>query len=356
MNRSAILKLLRNFGSTISNVRMSFSRPYPESLKSLDSAYLLCLEWYLTEYCLESLEVIGLCGLEPNRQLVFETTGVQFPNVKTVSTSHCYFADNFSFSANFPNVQSLLLRNAVCTFNVRDWHFPTVKFLHFDCRRCDSGAKKFRMIDLIEMFKRQPQLEKLELCFTFSDQFHPSLLIHFNEFLPKLQCLSLKFRERIPENFEPAHFEYITDFSLILPTLRLHQQIPFTFNKLESVKISTQSPFFKTIDSAALVSEFIFKNKHLKTINLEGIRGNISELFEFEHILLNVEQLRICAYQNIASNIIERFLMKSRSLKELRICGIDDPTAALNSKISEKIIHRRFDRRNDKVWEFVFRL
>lgn len=110
------------------------------------------------------------------------------------------------------------------------------------------------------------------------------------------------------------------------------------------------------MDSAALISEFIFKNKHLKTINLEGLRGNFSELFEFEHILANVEKLRICAFQNVRSNIVERFLVKSRSLKELRICGIDDPTAALNSKISEKIIHSRFNGKSHKVWEFVFRL
>lgn len=216
MNRSATLKLLRNFGSTISNVGMAFCRLNREPLESLDSAYLICLEWYLTEYCVETLKEISLYRMEPNRQMVFETTGVQFPNVKKVDTFHCYFADNFSFGANFPNVQSLSLRNARCTFNVRDWHFPTVKYLRFDCCRRDSRTSIFSEIDLIEMFKRQPQLEKLELQLSSSVQFHPSLAKCFNEFLPKLQCLSLEFIDRIPENFEPAHFEHITDFSLIL--------------------------------------------------------------------------------------------------------------------------------------------
>lgn len=354
MNRSTTLKVLRNFGSTISKASILLSRGFKEPPESLDAAYLICLEWYLTEYCLESLREIKLYYIEANRKMAFEATGVQFPNVEKVSTFYCHFADNFSFNANFPNVQSLSLKGDTCTFNVRDWHFPTVKHLYFDCYRYKSSPYGIHMIDLIEMFKRQPQLEKLKLS-SVSEKFRPTLAKCFNEFLPKLLSLSLDFIN-IPKEFEAVHFDHITDFRLCVQTQRQHQKPPFTFNRLESVEISLPFVLFTPSDSAALISEFISKNKHLKTINLRGMRGNFLQLFEFEHILLNVEELSICAFQNVPSDVVERFLTQSRSLKVLRICGIDDKTNALESKISEKRMHVRNRRELDKDWEFVFRL
>lgn len=344
MNRTTTLKLLRNFGSTFSNVQMGYSNGDPQ--------FLICLEWYLAEYCLKSLREITLYAIKPDRAAAFEATGIQLPNIETIFTRNCFFAQNFSFNVNFPNLQTLSLKQARCQFNIKDWHFPTVKKLYFDCYRCERG---YDMNDLIEMFKRQPQLEKLELILAHY-KFSPNLAKCFNEFLPRLQSLTLRFLKIIPKYFEPVHLEHITDFDLKLEFLRPHQNIPFTFNRLEHIKISLFMVLYTHPDSAALISEFILKNKHLKTIHVKGIRGNFQQLFQFENVLSNVEELSICSFENVPSDIVDIFLKQSQSLKLLRICGIDGNTDALESKNCQKIPHIRWNRRLEKVLEFIFRL
>lgn len=345
---------------------MNCGRTYFSRRDSLDAAFLIRLEEYLAEYCLKSLEEIKLTGIEPDRTATFQTAGVQFLNIRKVSAMQCYFADNFSFNANFPNVESLSIEFSRCTFNIQDWHFPTVKNLHFNCCTCKSSrildrieyAPYFSMVDLIEMFKRQPQLEKLDM-YAKDDKFPPILAKCFNEHLPKLESLVLRFLSfrYIPRNFESVHLDHITVFSIRLDHLGTHQTIPFTFNRLECVEIMLEHIVFskKYPDSAIAISEFIFSNKHLKKINLRGIRGDFQQLFQYEHILSNVEELSICGCKNVSSDIIERFLTQCQSLKLLRICGIDSITDALESKISEKIMHNRANKNIDKTLEFIFR-
>lgn len=354
MNRSTTLKVLRNFGSAISNVHMVFRKQDWNPVSALESKFLICLERYLAAYCLESLKEITLTWIEPDRTSAFET-GIQFRNVEKVVTSTCYFGNDFSFEANFPNVQILELKLARCTFDIKHWHFPTVKHLHFNCYRYESRYSKASAIDLIEMFKRQPQLEKLKLTFLLVE-FSPNLAKCFNEFSPRLQCLTLQFVSYIPRDLVSVHLEHITDFKLTLDTLRQGQHIPFTFNRLERVEISLSCGYKTHQDSGTLITEFISKNKHLKSIIVKGLRGDFQQLFEFEHILSNVEELNICGFENVSSAIIERFLAQSRSLKLLRICGIDGNTDILESKISEKIPHTRCDRQLKTVLEFIFRL
>lgn len=320
-----------------------------------DLKCLIHFELYLAEYCVESLREITLCGIQPNRTAAFEITKIQFPNVGKVHTVNCYFGDNFSFETNFPNVQSLRQKSVSCTFNAKYWHFPTVKNLYFNCCKCESGkAIVFTGNDLIEMFQRQPQLEKLKLLI-FNHQFTPDLGKCFNDFLPNLQSLVLHFIDFIP--LEAVHLEHITNFSLILRYLAPHKSIPFTFNRLEHFKIDLRDSI-RTDPESVLISEFISKNKHLKTIGLKGIQGDIQHLFESEHVLLNVKELSICGFQNISSDCIKCFLTQSQSLKLLRICGIDGNTDAIELKISERIPHVRWDGHPslEKVLEFVFRL
>lgn len=348
LNRSTTLKFLRNFGSTFSNLTICFSQQRPDSLTA---EFLICLEQYLAEYCLESLKEITLWAIEPNRTAAFPTTGVQFLNIQSVSTNGCYFADNFSFNANFPNLESLKLQSARCTFNIQDWHFPTVKNLHFDCDRHVSGMLHGSSVDLIEMFKRQPQLEKLELNIVYYG-FPPNLAKCFNKFLPKLQTLTLDwlvFGVCIPQNFESVHLEHVTDFSIRFNYLP--QTIPFTFNRLECFEIHLNVPISKT--ASAKIIEFISNNKHLKTIHLEGILIDFQQLFQLEHVLSNVEEMSICDLKNVSSDIIERFLTQCQSLRLFRICGIDNITDTLESKISEKIMHRSI--MSQKVLEYIFR-
>lgn len=76
----------------------------------------------------------------------------------------------------------------------------------------------------------------------------------------------------------------------------------------------------------------------MKRLDVAGINGNFEQFSPLE----NVEELAICGFENVPSDVVESFLTQRRSLKFLRICGIDDITSALESKISEKILHTRF--------------
>lgn len=141
----------------------------------LDAKFLMDLEWYLVEYC-----------LKPDRKAAIQFTEMQFPNIESVFTINCHFANGFSFETNFPSLQSLSLRKAKYNFNRKDWHVPTVKSLYFECSH-DSREDE---MDLIEMFERHPQLEKLELLLIW-DKFSPNIAKCFNESLPKLKSLTL---------------------------------------------------------------------------------------------------------------------------------------------------------------------
>lgn len=106
----------------------------------------------------------------------------------------------------------------------------------------------------------------------------------------------------------------------------------FTFHRLEGLEILSSNC------SARSVLDCILQNKYLKRLDVAGINGNFEQFSPLE----NVEELAICGFENVPSDVVESFLTQRRSLKFLRICGIDDITSALESKISEKILHTRF--------------
>ena len=194
MNRSTTLKVLRNFGHLFSDIVICYG-PLDEAI---DSKYIFELEWYLVEYCLKSMQKITIYCINPEHTTAFENTGIQLPNITTVHTGCCRFASNFSFNANFPNLQSLSLHEIKCEFNIKDWQFPTVKHLYFHCtaHRDQIGSVQYSYMkesDLIEMLKHNPQLEKLELFITY--EYLSNLSKCLNEYFPKLHFLSLTLIE-----------------------------------------------------------------------------------------------------------------------------------------------------------------
>lgn len=132
MNPTTTLKVLRNFGHLFSDIIIDYgawgNACNPPKLK-----YLIDLEWYLAE-CSISAKKIRLFAFKSKRTTAFKTAAMQLPNVTTVHVRSCHFhTSNFSFDANFPNLQSLKLDQHKCNFNIKDWRFPTVKHLFFEC-------------------------------------------------------------------------------------------------------------------------------------------------------------------------------------------------------------------------------
>lgn len=326
MNRTTALKVLRNFGHLLPKISIYYG---PSSDPNhTESKFLIDVEWYLAEYCSESTETISFFGIRPERTTPFITAGMQLPNIKTVHTAYCRFASNFSFNATFPNLRTLSLENYVSNFNMKDWHFPTVKHLRF------NHYEKMIEINLIEMLKRHPQLEKFEMS-TWPNTYLTNLVKYLNECLLKLHCLTLDIAIFRSDSLESFHLENITNFCLLLQTSPTsHHRIPFTFNKLEHFKfINALWP--KTASTS--VPDFVFQNKYLKTIDVSGLHSvNVIQLFELENVISNVEELRIDACDKVPSNAVEIFLSQSRSIKLLKISDIDGMSDTIKSKISGK--------------------
>lgn len=94
--------------------------------------------------------------------------------------------------------------------------------------------------------------------------------------------------------------------------------------------ISTAIPYLESLhqpagESSAGILEFISKNKHLKTIIIETIFARIKgadifRVFEFQHLLMNLEEFTIDGIQTVlpAENLL-RFLARNFCLKRISI-------------------------------------
>lgn len=350
MNRPTALKVLRNFGHLLLDVTILYNTWM--AANSSDLKFLFDIEWYLAEYYSKSVEKITFIGMKADQTTALKSaTELQLPKITTLHMGYCHLAKKFSINANFPNLQSLSLHFLVCNFNIKDWHFPTVKHLYFSYgghmpyyEEAYKEAYEINEIDLVEMLKRIPQLEQLEL------QINRDFLSYvgkcLNEYFPKLHCLSLILVE--PLSFESVHLENITDFSLFVRDTVIRPEninIPFTFNRLECFRLCNERNIERWKNgsfSDAAISHFVSQNEYIKSIEVYCVDVSVViQLFQLENVLSNVEMLCICAYDDVPSDAVDGFLTQNRSLKLLKICGIDGMSDTIKSKISDKKMHKR---------------
>lgn len=317
MKRAMHFAMLRNFGHLITNLYMDI-----EIYRNHRALFDLVLQ-YLIEYSSESLIDLAFIRADWN----FENFNRQFVNVKCLEIQAYNKLNNSvctELLENFPNLQILKIKDnrAKIPFNVKI-HCPHLKHLHFQETFWNPFTESLSYYETLhenfkEFIKMNTQIENLGMKFENYWPVQVQILQWLAENLPNLKELSIEF---------PCKNYFIN--SVIFPKVlkfTLYPQIevdciPFLFTQLNDVT------FILRYHEGPLDSmvEFISNNKHLKTIRIEGdyykiFDRNIFRLFEFEDLLMSLEELTIRGIHcSIPADRLLRFLERNFSLKRISL-------------------------------------
>lgn len=326
-----ILKVLRNFGSTISSLTLTLLAIYQANLKNI-------IQFYVIKYCSNSLHTLRLryyFAVTPN---IFESVENPFTNLKNLIIQFCRYEPklwNFD-GAVFPNLQTLKLN-----LNKMDsMDSPKIEFKTFHALKSFSfDGTRHQNIDtiaaIINMIKLNTQLEKFEIALLeqFDEQSFDALMQCLTR-LPNLQRLNLIFSgpKSVFNVLDSYHFNNVMDFGLFNIPSTFSIKIPFTFNKLKRFIISTANKTFTEHLNHAHIWDFLVNNKKLTSICLHG-KVNGSFITNYEHVFSNVEELYILKCEDIPIDSVLGFL-KNR-LRKFRITGTRQPIKRNSSDISD---------------------
>lgn len=317
MKPALMFAMLRNFGPLITHLDVEFE------IYRKQRAKFNLMSQYLNEYSSESLIHLSLI----RSHWSFENFDKQFLNVKSLQINGAMnrlnnFVDT-KLLEKFQNLQFLKIfyNSATIPFNVKI-HYPNLKHLYFYERfycSCWEPSNYGETLDenLKTFLKMNKQIETLEMGTV--GYWHPPFFQWIAQNLPNLQHLSLTYVSCL-NLINPIYFPDVRKF-----TFRVGEdhKIPFSFRQLNHLKLTQIET-----SSAQKIVEFISENKHLKTINIQGITNRLSieifRLFEFEHTLLNLEELIIDGIyepwsDNIPTDSLFRFLKRNVSLKRISL-------------------------------------
>lgn len=340
MRRRIGFAMLRNFGHLISHLYVELMIYGKQTLSKVTAKYLM-------EYSSKSLIHLSLVR---GAWDLFENFDKKFLNVKTLQVVGYFMRNDSSYVTlleKFPNLHFLKIMTNKCTsyckitFNVKI-HYPALRHLHFDQKifqQFDDNDRLFMHLNyrvhetmekyLKEFLKMNTQIENLKL--KMYEEWHPSFFHWLAESLPHLEHFSINYEQYFltyEQDFQPAHFHNVVNFTQWINTGIC---MPFSFSKLKHLTLMTGC----CIRSCTSVLDFILKNELLTTINIlrandgcyyfgNGILDtNIFRLFDFEQILLNVEELSIegiCC--NIPADSLLRFLKRNRSLRLISLITV----------------------------------
>lgn len=161
---------------------------YKQKGSHSDTKFIRFAEYYLSEYCSESLREISLQGhfctnLHMN---IFEDVHKPFVNVTTVHTEECRFGQELPFNIVFPNVQTLKLGfNAWENLLAIRMQFNSVKHLWFFDRTSLNSFIKLKEEDIEEVFKLNPQIQSSVLILRF--KYSSNFIARLQKYCPNVQ-------------------------------------------------------------------------------------------------------------------------------------------------------------------------
>lgn len=312
------LKILRNFGHTISNLLIEFFPPDIRMTK---------IPFYVIKHCSKSLQTLMIRNYVWHLQSIFKSIENPFTNLKKLLVQECRHESNlWKFDGVvFPNLQTLkfnLNRMESVDFISPKmvYHIKSLKSFSFDDTMAQYNDKRI-YTDIVDMIKLNTQLERFEIALLeqFDEQSFQSLMRHL-ECLPNLRRLNLIFSgpESVFNVLGSYHFHNVVDFGLFNLPSTFATKIPFTFNQLKRFTITNANKTFSEHLHHAHIWDFMVNNKHLTSIFLHG-KVNGSFITNYEHVFSNVEELYIHKCQNIPIDTVLDFF-KNR-LKKLKISG-----------------------------------
>lgn len=319
-----ILRILRNFGNLISHIDLKFI--------DFGKWYPIYIENYIAEYCSKTLKKLTLNTL-PN--LLLKSISVPFTNLEMIC-----LGDNsrdLPLKQNFPNLQGISLdsNRAIAPLELDEHKAFDLKYLKVvlsDIYSKSQSDTHLRENYILELLRSHPNLINLKLRYTDSNS-NIIFLQFARDNLLKLETLYLMLY-KLPNNIETFHFENVVDFTIHTSFQNL-KHIPFTFGKLKRFSFRLSHRF------EPCISDFISKNKHLKSLYVATISG----YDYFYHELVsktNIEELTIDIQSLwwINSDQFIKFLRENQSLRKITLKLLLGYSKYLNDEIKAKIIKK----------------
>ncbi|XP_055296439.1 uncharacterized protein LOC129565504 [Sitodiplosis mosellana] len=287
------LKCLRCFGAQISEMVLY---RFQEDVSEFD----LHIIAYINEYCAEAITRIGVRNCSEDGLKYFTTP---FTKVEDVYLQSCS-AEKEWIKRVFPKVRELKLCPSMCSTLLYNGctasHFPRLEHLEISSSttRENIACRKNVMATL----RLNPQLKTLrvrQLC-------TPIDLTFFQEssgFLQNLENLELTFSFHFFHNFNGAmvhlkSVKHLEIYGFDIP--EVHPIIPFSFDKLESLSLSSYGPlderFYEFIEKHPSIKELKITNRFPNEEALHRWRGIAKVLpllqseMDFSWIKFSVEE------------------------------------------------------------------
>lgn len=160
------LKIVRLFGHLIMNLHLDYQLFYvrkgdPHS----DVKFCKFIDYYLSEFCSESLHEISLQGsFRTAKHYCFEDAHKPFVNVKKVHTERCAFGEKLPFNKVFPNLRTLKLGYNTWTHpSAIRMNFNSLENLWFYDKNYNIAQMDFKEEDIEEMLRLNPQIQNAVL-------------------------------------------------------------------------------------------------------------------------------------------------------------------------------------------------
>lgn len=268
-NKTDALKLMRCFGTAISQIKISYS-PSTES----DDAYFIELERYIEEYC----------G-KPVLEIQFTHSVSSVPTKLAASVeSVCFYScelnrEQCQIDKWYPNVRRLSFGSMV---EIDDVSRVLVKYPHLTSltvERVDpiiqSGLNESNVMEILRL---NPNLKSLNL-----HNFDTKFLQMVGEYLQQLKHLELSFEDDDSFNHDEPSIRLWNvkklDVSVKTTESTLFPNFPFNFGNIEEIRFTTDKCYINFHHD--FFRENPLKIIHLNCDSISALVGNRNDLARF---------------------------------------------------------------------------
>lgn len=264
------LKILRCFGVLISEIVLY---RFQDDISEFD-AHIIA---YINENCAESVTSIGMRNCSGAGLKHFKKS---YAKVEHVYLQNCS-AEKEWIKRAFPKLRELKICPSMCSTLLYNEcttnHFPNLQYLEIS-----SSTTRENIIcrkNVMETLRLNPQLKTLRVK-QLSTPLDLTFFQESSKFLQNLEKLELTFSFHFFHNFngKMVHLKNVKQLEIYgFDIPEVHPIIPFEFDKLESLSLSSYGPlderFYKFIEKHASIKELKITNRFPNEEVLNRWRG-----------------------------------------------------------------------------------
>lgn len=314
MNFQQVTKILHNFGSLISNIRVDALRNNETKL----------IYRYINSYCSDTLKQFEIRYAYEN---IFDEFTVPFRNVHSVimrGNLEKLHKSKRQFNELFPALQKLTFKKvSIDEMSWFDLTFPRLEYFYLDILNVCDFANIFPESVTEKFLKKNPQIRSLVLRLVSR-----KMLIRVADLVPNLESLEINsYFETDEEGADDAiHFDYLKALRMRQSSWTMSRNLHL--KNIEELEIdATHAECFRWI-------EFVEENRSLLRLRVTDRYLNDYEISRLAMANLSMVEISAGFSREVKDETMVNFIEMNKNLKKLHLIKSFDPTLNGNDENS----------------------